>query len=153
MKINKTLSAKPLKSILIAPCGMNCGLCHAYMRDKNTCPGCRGNDELKSKSVTACHIKNCRLLKAKNIKFCFQCQQYPCHRIKHIDKRYRTKYAMSMMDNLEYVKRHGIRKFVRKEKEQWTCANCGKTICVHKKCCICCGCGFLEHSLSKSGLT
>jgi len=27
--------------ILIAPCGMNCGACIAFMRDKNNCPGCR----------------------------------------------------------------------------------------------------------------
>lgn len=25
---------------LIAPCGMNCGTCIAYLRDKNKCPGC-----------------------------------------------------------------------------------------------------------------
>ncbi len=29
---------------LIAPCGMNCGICLAYLRTKNVCPGCRVND-------------------------------------------------------------------------------------------------------------
>lgn len=25
---------------LIAPCGMNCGVCIAYLREKNRCQGC-----------------------------------------------------------------------------------------------------------------
>ncbi len=29
----------------IAPCGMNCATCLAYLRDKNTCCGCRGDWE------------------------------------------------------------------------------------------------------------
>lgn len=32
------------KISLIAPCGMNCSICMAYLREKNKCPGCRGND-------------------------------------------------------------------------------------------------------------
>ena len=27
---------------LIAPCGMNCGICKYYYREKDKCPGCRG---------------------------------------------------------------------------------------------------------------
>jgi hypothetical protein len=29
------------ENALIAPCGMNCGVCMAYLREKNKCPGCR----------------------------------------------------------------------------------------------------------------
>jgi uncharacterized radical SAM superfamily Fe-S cluster-containing enzyme len=33
---------KALENIsLIAPCGMNCSICSAYLREKNKCPGCR----------------------------------------------------------------------------------------------------------------
>lgn len=36
---------------LIAPCGMNCGTCIAYLRDKNKCPGCRITSSGKAISV------------------------------------------------------------------------------------------------------
>jgi hypothetical protein len=135
----RTITIKVIKSMQIAPCGMNCSLCHAYIRDKNVCPGCHGRDDLKSKSCAMCHIKNCEIRKAGEFKYCFLCSEYPCLWMKRIDKRYRTKYAMSMIDNLEYIKQYGIRKFVRREKKKWVCAACGKLICVHKKTCIFCG--------------
>ena len=46
---------------------------------------------------------------------------------------------MSMIDNLEFIKRSGIKKFVLNEEAKWTCPNCGGTICVHKGCCSDCG--------------
>ena len=51
---------------LIAPCGMNCGICMAYLREKNKCPGCRVIDINKSISVQKCKIKNCYELNKKN---------------------------------------------------------------------------------------
>ena len=32
---------------------------------------------------------------------------------------------MSMLDNLEYIKINGIRKFVKKETSRWKCSKCG----------------------------
>jgi hypothetical protein len=51
----------PIKSTLIAPCGMNWRLCHAYIREKKVCPSCYGNDKLKSKSCAMRRIKIARL--------------------------------------------------------------------------------------------
>jgi hypothetical protein len=118
---------------------MDCGLCHANLRARNVCPGCRGEDALKSKSCLQCPIKNCAALIAGNYQFCFECDQFPCRHIKHIDKRYRSRYAMSMIENLEAIQREGIHTFVRREQEKWTCPGCGKTICVHKQTCMFCG--------------
>lgn len=139
MKTDKTNPARSIQARQIAPCGMNCSLCHAYIRDKNVCPGCYGEDDLKSRSCAQCHIKNCEIRQAGGFKYCFECSLFPCFLIKRIDKRYRTRYAMSMIDNLEYINRFGIRKFVAQEKGKWICPNCGKIICVHKKTCIFCG--------------
>src|SRR5512136_342611 len=97
----KKISAIPMT--LIAPCGMNCRLCHAYVREKNVCPGCRGDDSLKSKSCVACRIKNCEKIATGRIKYCFSCESFPCARLKQLDKRYRNKYGMSMIDNLENI--------------------------------------------------
>ena len=46
-----------IKSSLIAPCGMNCALCMARLiREKNQCPGCRGDDNDKPKYCVQCVI-------------------------------------------------------------------------------------------------
>lgn len=128
-----------MKVDLIAPCGVNCGICLAYLREKKKCPGCRGSDENKSFSCINCRIKNCDELNKNNIKFCFECKKIPCTRLKNLDKRYRLKYNMSMIENLENIKKFGVRKFVNNEKIRWACPKCGETICVHRGCCYNCG--------------
>jgi hypothetical protein len=55
-----------------------------------------------------------------------------------LDKRYRTKYGMSMIENLNNIENLGIRQFVRNEIERWRCPECGGMICVHKPACIYC---------------
>lgn len=127
------------KISLIAPCGMNCGICMAYLRDKNKCPGCRATDTNKAISVIRCRIKNCEAIQKSEVKFCFGCNSFPCKNLKHLDKRYRAKYNMSMIENLENIKKNGIRKFIRNEKIRWSCSECGGTICVHRGYCYSCG--------------
>ena len=124
---------------LIAPCGMNCGICLAYLREKNKCPGCRGIDLNKPVTRSQCKIKTCPTFKRKKSAFCFGCERFPCDRLKHLDKRYRTKYKMSMIENLEHIKKSGLTKFVANEKTRWACSECGGTICVHKGYCFSCG--------------
>ena len=125
------------KAKLIAPCGMNCGVCMAYLREKNKCPGCHAPDTDKNISCVRCKIKNCEVFKGGKAKFCFECINFPCDRLKHLDKRYRTKYNMSMLENLENIKLSGINKFVKNENIRWICSKCGGTICVHRGCIIC----------------
>jgi hypothetical protein len=127
------------KFSLVAPCGMNCGICMAYLREKNQCPGCRGTDIKKPVTRARCKIKTCKIFQKGNAKFCFECGNFPCDNLKHLDTRYRTKYAMSMVDNLEYIRDYGIRKFIKNEDVRWTCSRCEGTICVHKGYCIECG--------------
>jgi hypothetical protein len=133
-----------MKSSLIAPCGMNCGICMAYLREKKKCPGCRENNENKSLSCLNCKIKNCNELNKNNIRFCFKCKYFPCERIKHIDKRYRTKYKMSMIENLENINKFGVRELNKNEKIRWTCSQCGGTICVHRGYCYTCGKNYIK---------
>jgi hypothetical protein len=129
-----------LKITLIASCGMNCGICYANLREKNKCPGCRrdDNDEIKPVTRLKCRIKNCGVFKKRNLRFCFQCEEFPCNNLVHLDRRYRTKYNMSMIENLGSIRSNGIRKFIKDESARWTCPVCGGTVCVHKGYCIDC---------------
>ena len=128
---------------LVAPCGMNCRLCLGYIREKNTCPGCRMIDnqaDQKSKYRSRCRIRNCEPIVKGKTKYCsHSCGRFPCARLKQLDKRYNTRYGMSMIDNLNMIKASGIRQFIRNEKEKWICPECGEMICVHRPACQTCG--------------
>jgi hypothetical protein len=139
MKISPSTKSKPITSSLIAPCGMNCRLCRAYIREKNACPGCLGDDRPKTKTRALCRIKQCEILKDADLRYCFDCGKYPCDRLNQLDKRYRTNYGMSMIDNLNDIKQFGIRNFIKQEKDRWTCPACGEIMCVHEENCAICG--------------
>ena len=129
-----------MKSSLIAPCGMNCAICLGYLRDKNKCFGCREMSEGKPDQCRKCIIVHCKILKENKMLFCSdRCEKYSCKRLKDLDKRYKIKYGMSMIENLQFIKENGIRKFIKKEKEKWTCKKCGEAICVHRGYCLKCG--------------
>lgn len=123
---------------LIAPCGMNCGTCIAYLREKNRCPGCRTLSEDKAVSVHRCIIPKCPHLDITRSKFCYECEKFPCRRIKQLDKRYTTKYKTSFIENLMIIKEQGINKFLIFEAGRRTCSNCGSVLSVHRESCLFC---------------
>lgn len=135
---------------LIAPCGMNCGICLANLRDKNTCYGCWNEDENKRNHCSKCSIRNCELLEKTDSKFCYECTKFPCARLKQLDKRYRLQYKMSMIENLQYIMEFGLDNFEQKESVRWKCDTCGGMICVHRGFCL--KCALLVRAQPKAGL-
>ncbi|HEY5537102.1 MAG TPA: DUF3795 domain-containing protein [Acetobacterium sp.] len=136
---------KEMSTVLIAPCGMNCRLCMAYQRDKKQCKGCHGDNASKSKSCMQCIIKNCPTIQTNASGFCYDCEKYPCKRLKDLDKRYRTKYHMSMLENLECIKKNGMDAFLEHEEKRWICSECGSIICVHRNVCPRCQSSVVFH--------
>jgi hypothetical protein len=128
---------------LIAPCGMNCALCvnyQAQVHDLNAkgfhkalCPGCipRGKN-------CAFLKQRCELLGNGLVRYCFECVQFPCQRLKDLDRRYIIRYHMSMIDNLNTIRAHGMDPFLLKQAEKWRCPKCGGTICCHNGLCLNC---------------
>ena len=139
MNSRETKDPESINFTMIAPCGMNCGLCIGRLRERNRCPGCNGNDTNKPKHCVVCRIKHCSETDARAQKFCFQCAKFPCARLRQLDKRYRTKYGMSMIENLKSIQELGLKGFVTREKDRWKCPECGGVLCVHRKDCIYCG--------------
>jgi hypothetical protein len=122
----------PFRTALIAACGMDCAICMAFLRKKNRCRGCyTANRQCR---------RNCTLAACKQVRdrYHHACGEFPCRRLVQLDKRYRTKYHMSMLANLEAIKKDGIRAFVKSEKERWTCTACGGTVDVHHYRCSAC---------------
>lgn len=132
-----------LEHDLIAPCGMNCSLCIAYhFREldinkqgfhRRYCPGCIPRAE---------HCKHmgdvCEKLGQGRVRFCTECEDYPCKRLKALDNRYRSKYHMSMLENLDYIEAQGMEAFLSKEADKWKCNKCGGKICCHNGLCLKC---------------
>lgn len=124
---------------MIAPCGMNCGICIGHLRKQRPCGGCfKKDDENKPKHCRSCNISNCELLAETTSGFCYDCEKYPCARLKRLDKRYRTKYGMSMIENLNFIYSYGLAEFLKNEEERWTCNVCGSGLCVHRDFCLNC---------------
>lgn len=118
---------------LVAPCGMNCALCQAYQGKGLKCDGC--GKESERISCGKCRIRLC----TNKQQFCFECRQYPCERLKRLDRRYREKYHMSMLENLNMIREKGLDLFVRRQNELYRCEVCGKLKTVHQKYCLFCG--------------
>jgi hypothetical protein len=136
---------------MIAPCGMNCAVCIGYLREKNKCPGCNFMDLNSSRYCRECIIKHCPE-KKNNTDFCYKCKKFPCLRMKNLDKRYRTRYRTSLINNLLFIKENGIREFLRKEKSKWVCDICKSIISIHRKECSNCGKGYeVELNYDNSG--
>jgi hypothetical protein len=124
---------KIMKTELIAPCGMNCAICLSFFgylmngkKRKMKCTGCN----LSGKSCA--HIKKyCKKLTKKEIDYCYQCNDFPCNQLLYLDKRYRERFNMSMIDNLVYIRENGMKKFLQQQEEKYKCSKCGGIICVH----------------------
>ena len=123
---------------LIAPCGMNCGTCIGYLRTKNRCVGCREMSASKLPSRVRCVIKNCAELEKTSSGFCYECHKFPCTRMKQLDRRYRTKYHTSFIENLTMIKEKGINSFLEFEAARRACPKCGAVLSVHKDKCLEC---------------
>ena len=132
-----------MREELIAPCGMDCVVCSSYLALKNDvrtkgvrmayCKGCRPRDK-----KCAFLKKKCELLLKNKVRFCYECEEFPCENLEHIDKRYQTFFRMSLIDNLKLIKKHGLTKFLDSQKKKWQCPNCGEVICCHNGICFSC---------------
>ena len=125
---------------LIAPCGINCGTCIAYLREKkNRCHGCRHAELNVPTTRLKCSIKNCEHLQKTESKLCHDCQLFPCARLKHIDKRYRTRYKTSLIRNLVTIRETGMASYLENEVRKWSCPECRSVLSVHRDHCLKCG--------------
>jgi len=132
-----------VKEELIAPCGMNCAVCSAYLALRNDvkskevrmpyCAGCRPRDK-----KCAFLKKRCNLLLNNKVRFCYECEDFPCKYLERIDARYRNNYRISLIGNLNFIKNGTLSEFLKKEDEKWKCPQCGGVICCHNGLCFSC---------------
>ena len=105
-------------------------------------------DDTKKSSISClrCIIKNCPTIQHNKSKFCYECEKYPCLKLRQLDMRYRKKYHMSMLENLESIKQNGLTYFINQEEIKWTCPKCESILCVHRSICPKCHFDFIGES-------
>ena len=129
-----------MKPELIAPCGMNCAICVTYFgytlngkRRKVPCVGCRSRNR-----DCAFLKKHCDLLATRKVEYCYECDEYPCERLERLDRGYKKRYHISMIDNLNFIQQHGMKSFLKQQTTTYQCPECGETTCVHTGRCYAC---------------
>ena len=132
MKMTNTI-----EETLFAPCGMNCMVCYKHCftaKTRKPCLGCLANDE----SGKPAHCRNCKIkdcVREKGVSYCYECAQFPCKFIKNLEKSYNKRYQASLMENSEFVRQHGLERFMEQQKEKYTCPKCGGIISIHDREC------------------
>ncbi|NLW79396.1 MAG: DUF3795 domain-containing protein [Ruminococcaceae bacterium] len=122
---------------LVAPCGVNCLACSAYLSVKNPCPGCRAPHEAhKRKSCQNCVKKKCAF--EKGLQWCFECSRFPCARIKDLSRRYSGHYGIDLIQNGEDARRD-MPAFLAAQRQRFLCGACGGVIDQHHGRCSDCG--------------
>jgi len=116
-----------MKKEMIAPCGMNCGLCLHYLRAENKCPGCFTGRKVNNR-VIRCKRRSCTKREGK---FCYSCKEFPCDSIQKLDERYKKRYGISEIENLEYIRDNGLDAFLVNEQMKWVKEE--EVYCVHDK--------------------
>ena len=85
----------------IPACGIFCGGCPVYIREKKPCPGAEINVERceRCKSFHLC-------CQSKKINHCHECPSFPCRRLKDFSKRW-LKYGQDIIENQIRLKELG----------------------------------------------
>ena len=128
---------------LVAPCGMDCGVCDKFLAYSHQipkkqggishCRGCRPTNKkcgyIKQKCITG---------KINEIYFCFECDIFPCDNLKKIVKGYKERYNFDFIENLYSIQSQGLDWFINKQIEKHKCMICGDIICIHNLKCYSC---------------
>jgi len=114
---------RPVKTYpTIGVCGLDCGLCPRYYTvGPSRCPGCCGPDFFNKHP--SCSFVTC-CVKKKNLEVCAECSNFPCSKFKSDEEYQQLKESSSypsykkVMPNLNFIKKHGIEKFVGQQKKR-----------------------------------
>jgi hypothetical protein len=127
---------------LLAPCGMNCGVCKWYLAYSRGIPKQRGKVTHCSGCIPRnknCFIKRgCKKLSQNKIRFCFECEQMPCKNLNRLDTRYTNRYGTSLVENLKQLQAKGIQDFLENQETKHQCPKCNDVISIHDKKCYSC---------------
>lgn len=134
---------------LVGICGLYCGTCPNYLayRENDTeqlekisrekglpvedirCDGCLSGHVFPSCVVCRHGFRKCAL--EKGVTWCFQCHDFPCRKLRDFSDVHVVNgishHAM-VIEDLQYIRDHGIEQWVAKQGKAARCPQCGKTL-------------------------
>lgn len=101
---------------LVAPCGLYCQECSAFLNGK--CGGCRSGRGLSKKYRKYCQIYEC--LNNKKIKICLGCKAFPCKFFDFFkaERLEESSWFLDIWSNMKQIKEKGLINFL-KNKANW----------------------------------
>jgi len=121
---------------------MNCGICKRYLAYSRGIPEEKGKISHCSGCLPRnknCFIKRgCKNLRRNEIKSCYECDDMPCENLDRLDRRYRRRYGMNMVENLKEIKEKGMKNFLQSQEEKYRFPECGDIVSVHDAKCYTC---------------
>lgn len=130
-------------------CGLYCGTCPFYLAFRKNdmeymqkmsqekgfpveelqCHGCQSDN-------VSVHCKDCvhgfRICaEKKHVKWCFECEEFPCQRLKDFSEVHIVngiKHHEHVIDDLKYMKKHGIQEWVKIQDKKARCKGCGEVL-------------------------
>lgn len=132
-------------------CGLYCGACDVFIANMNSkvealaqawkmdlnqlkCHGCKST--VNAIYCMDCDIKKCA--QNRDIEYCFQCEEYPCSRLVAFRNDEHPHHSI-VLQNLGFIQSQGSARWLEKQKERWSCPNCGTGFSWYAKTCEICG--------------
>ena len=150
--MHRKLSLKMPSTIapnLLAACGINCAVCYVHLKNKKPCLGCGIPSDGKPAHCRNCKIKICA--EGRGLQFCFECAAHPCPDIKRLDKSYRQRYGVHLIENTVHIRTVGISQYMQEEQARWQCLQCGGAVSMHDQICSECGQPHLPNRMAHEG--
>ena len=120
---------------LLAPCGLDCLLCHHHCKSDEPCEGCRGGRG-KSAHCRACELLAC--VQGRGLRYCAECPEWPCGQLTDFNAMYLRRYGHAFLPNAESM-RAGGEAAALALRAGWMCPDCGGIVCIHDDTCTECG--------------
>jgi hypothetical protein len=105
LKKRKMSDLKPYYGRIPA-CGVFCGGCPTYTRERKPCPGADKNLK-RCEGCKAFHL----CCKEKGILHFYECDEFPCKRFRNFSKRW-LKYGQNFIENQNLLKEIGMDRFL-----------------------------------------
>ncbi len=116
-----------MKEPYCGPCGIYCGACGA-----TDCGGCRSADT--DDWVPNCAFRRCA--EKKQVSFCCFCPDYACPPLKAFMTD-EWPHHRTARPNLEFIRSHGVEKWLQAQRQEWSCPSCGADIKWYQRQCSC----------------
>lgn len=134
---------------LVGICGLYCGTCPRYLASRENdveqleeiseatgvpieqvrCDGCLSDNVFPT--CVECRHGFRRCAAEREVTWCFQCHDFPCQRLRdflHIHVVNGISHHARAIDDLQFMKEHGVERWVQEQERAGRCPQCGKRL-------------------------